>query len=254
MFYKSTGIVLRETDYKDADRILTVLTKEYGLVSLKARGVRRNSSVLKSACQLLTYSEFTWQEYKGKYTITEAMPLEQFREKNADIILLALCSYFAQVAETFSQEDWQNPDLLSLLLNSIYAVCSLKKNTQLVKTAFELRTACIAGYQPDLSGCDVCGCTFPEFFSITQGNLSCASCIVPDDGNIRVPVSEDMLRTMRYILSAPLKKLFSFSVDAKTLEKLNFLSEAYLSAQAECSFFTLDFYKSLFLRPENRYV
>ena len=59
MHTKTLGLVLRETEYKDADKLLTVLTQERGKVTMRARGVRSRSSRLKSGCQLLAYSEFT---------------------------------------------------------------------------------------------------------------------------------------------------------------------------------------------------
>lgn len=75
MFYITKGLVLREAEYKDNDKILSVLTEELGLVTVKARGVKRKNSRLKSGCQLLTYSEFTIFEKNGYYTVNEAEPL-----------------------------------------------------------------------------------------------------------------------------------------------------------------------------------
>ena len=62
MYKTFEGLVLRETEYRDADKLLTVLTRDAGKLTLKARGVRSNRSRLKGACQILTYSEFTVQE------------------------------------------------------------------------------------------------------------------------------------------------------------------------------------------------
>ena len=69
MFIKTEGIVLRETEINDADKLLDILSRDRGLLTVKARGVRRGSSPLKSACQLLALSEFTLQEYKGRLTV-----------------------------------------------------------------------------------------------------------------------------------------------------------------------------------------
>ena len=65
MYLKTQGLVLRVTEYRDSDAMLTVLTKEQGLMSFKARGVRSRRSQLKSACQLLCFSEFTLLERQG---------------------------------------------------------------------------------------------------------------------------------------------------------------------------------------------
>ena len=157
MDYLTTrGLVLRTTEYKETDRILTVLSADHGLLTMKARGVRSNRSKLKGACQLLTYAEFTVGEAHGFSSITEATAIEMFPELRTDIVLLSLASYFAQLAEVLSQEDAASPALLPLILNALYALAKLKKPPQLVKAATELRLAALAGYLPELSGCCVC--------------------------------------------------------------------------------------------------
>ena len=244
MDYLTTrGLVLRTTEYKETDRILTVLTAEDGLLTLKARGVRSNRSKLKGACQLLTYAEFTVSEARGFRFISEATAIEMFAGLRNDIVLLALGSYFAQLAEVLSQEDAASPALLSLILNALYALSKLQKPPRLVKAATELRLAAIAGYQPELSGCCVCGNPEPDRFSIAEGTLECAACRSGD--GVRMPLSPASLAAMRYILSCPDKKLFSFSISGAAEKELCDAAESYLLTQLERSFYTLDFYKSL---------
>ena len=241
MDYLTTrGLVLRTTEYKETDRILTVLSADHGLLTMKARGVRSNRSKLKGACQLLTYAEFTVGEAHGFSSITEATAIEMFPELRTDIVLLSLASYFAQLAEVLSQEDAASPALLPLILNALYA---LKKPPQLVKAATELRLAALAGYLPELSGCCVCGDPEPDRFSIADGTLECASCRASD--GVRMPLSAASLAAMRYIVSCPDKKLFSFALTGAAEKELCDAAESYLLTQLERSFYTLDFYKSL---------
>ncbi len=249
MYLKTQALVLREIAYKDADKLLTVLTRDYGKLTLRARGVRRQASPLKAACQLLALGEFTVFEYRGKSTINEAQALELFPEIRSDITALALGSYFAQVAEVLSQEDHPSPELLSLTLNALYALGRLQKPQLLVKAGFEWRAACLAGYQPDLSGCQVCGRTDPNRFSLRGGHLECAGCKM-DDG-IRLPVSSGVLAAMRYLTDCPAGRLFSFRLSGPSLEELNAITEGYLMTQLEQSFSALDFYKSLFEHIQN---
>ncbi len=247
MYEKTEGIVLRATEYKDSDKLLTVLTREHGKLTLRARGVKSGRSRSKAACQLLTYSEFTLSEKQGKYTITEAVVKEMFPELRGDIELLYLASYFAQVTDAVAQEEDASPELLSLLLNALYALAKLKKPQMLLKAAFELRLACVAGFLPDLRGCAVCGNPNPNRFNVTQGILQCAECRSDVTDGIRMPVSEGSLAAMRYIASADPKRLFSFSLSDGTLRELNGLTESYLTMRLERGFFTLDLYKSLFI-------
>lgn len=253
MFIKTEALVLRETEYKDHDKLLTLFTKEYGRLTARARGIKGKTSKLKAGCQLLCYSEFTLRDYQGYYFVQEAVPIQMFPALREDLELLSLGSYFAQAAEVISQEDVPNPELLSLHLNALYAVCELRLSQLLVKAAYELRLACLAGYEPYLECCPVCGNPTPDRFNVSKGVVQCAECHSTElsDG-LRLPVSPGVLAAMRYIASAPSKKLFSFSLPEAGLRQLNGLTEAFLSAQLERGFYTLDFYKSLTM--ENTYV
>lgn len=245
MFLKTDGLVVRQVNYKDNDQILTVLTKEHGLMTLKARGVRSRSSRLKGACQLLAYSEFTVFENRGFHTIDEANAIQMFPELRTDIELLSLASYFAQVAEVLSQEDMPNPELLSLTLNALYALCRRLCTPELVKAAFELRAACLGGYTPELSGCAVCGNPEPDRFDVRGGILCCASCSAGE--GLRLPVSPGSLAAMRYLVSCDAKRLFAFRLEGRAVKELCDLAETYLQTQLERGFYTLDFYKSLLM-------
>lgn len=245
MYLKTKGLVLREVAYKESDKILTVLTENYGKMTLKARGVRKVGSPLKAACQLLACGEFTIFEYRGMSTINEAQTIELFGELRKDLELLSLGTYFAQVAEVLSQEDAPTPELLSLTLNALYALGKLGREQLLVKAAFELRAACQAGFSPDLEGCRTCGNPQPDRFVLTDGCLECTGCRGGEE--IRLPVSAGALAAMRHITGCLPGKLFSFRLAADSLKELSGITESYLSTQLERSFSTLDFYKSLFL-------
>lgn len=244
------GLVLRVTTYNDTDALLTVLTQKYGKLTLKARGLRRKNSPLAATCQLLAYCEFTLFEYRGMYTINEAHIIELFQGLRSDIQKLSLGTYFLQVAEAISQEDISNPQLLSLVLNCLYALSNSDISEMMVKAAFELRSICLAGYTPDLSACGNCGSVYADRFDISEGRLECELCRDPASGGIRMPVSAGVLDAMRYICSCDIKRIFSFQVGEQTLTGLAQIAEGYLITQLECSFSTLDFYKALLLQVQ----
>ena len=230
---------------KENDLILNILTREQGLISAKARAVRTNRSHNKGACQLLCYSEFTITDYKGFSAISEANAIEMFPELRTDIELLSLASYFAQAAEVLSQEDAGSGEVLSLTLNALYALAKLRKPQDLVKAAFELRLACIGGYEPDLTGCAVCGRADCGRFLVSGGCLQCLECGLGE--GLSLPVSAGCLAAMRYITGCEGKRLFSFSLDGPARKELADVAETYLVTQLERGFYTLDFYKSLLL-------
>jgi len=247
MYLTIKGLILRVTNYNDHDAILSVLTHSHGKLTVKARGLRKKNSPLIAPCQLLAYSEFVLFEYKGMYTINEAHTVELFHGLRCDLQKLSLGSYFAQVSEVLSQEDQPNPELLSLVLNSLFALASLNAPEILVKSVFELRCASLAGYMPDMNGCIHCGNKMPDRFDVSTGHLECSSCRDQESDGIRMPVSAGILDAMRYICFCDPKQIFAFSVCEETLSALSQISELYLTTQLERGFSALDFYKTILL-------
>lgn len=244
MYLSVKGLVLRVSAYNDTDAILSLLTQEYGKLTVKARGLRRKNSPLIAPCQLLAFGEFTLFEYRGMYTINEASSIELFQELRKDLCKLSLGTYFAQVAEVLCLEDMPNPQLQSLTLNCLYALSKTDEPLDKVKAVFELRSACIAGYTPELSGCSCCGERNAEFLDLSAGMLECVKCRRGDAG-IRMPLNLGVLDAMRYICMCDPKKIFLFSLNDSSLEQLMQVTESYLLTQLERGFSTLDFYKSL---------
>ena len=250
MYLTIQGIVLRVSDYSDRDALLTVLTKKHGKLTLKARGLRRKNSPLAAVCQLLAYGEFTVFEYRGQYSINEAHVINLFQNLRSDLEHLSLASYFAQVTEVLSQEDYPTPELQSLLLNCLYGLSDLGLSSDQVKAVFELRAACLSGYTPDLFGCHVCGSQTPDRFDLSSGLLECHSCRDSASTGIRLPVTLGILDAMRYICFCDPKKLFSFRLNREEFQKLSELTEGFLTTQLERGFSALDYYKKLCFNHE----
>lgn len=245
MYVTVRGLVLRVTPYKETDAFVTLLTTDRGRLTVKARGLRRKNSPLIAPCQLLVFGEYTLFEYRDMFTIQEASTIELFLNLRNDLLKLALGTYFAKVANVISQEDMPSPELLSLVLNCLFALTKLPIPLSQIKAVFELRCACIAGYMPYLESCHRCGEPYPDRFDISEGRLECTKCRGFDADTIRLPVYGGMLECMRYICNCDEKKLFSFSANQETLDALSGVTESYLTTQLERGFSSLDFYKSL---------
>lgn len=243
----TAGLVLREVNYKEADKILTVLTPE-GKLTVTARGARRKGSRIAACTQLFAYSEMDLFTYRDRTSLNSGETTDIFSGLRKDIELMSLASYFMELLESVAQENEDSRELLSLALNSLYALDKLKKEQNIVKPAFELRLMCLAGFAPMVEECAVCAAQFPERarFNVTQGVLHCADCRQHLFGGISMPVGVGTLAAMRHIVSCDMKKIFSFTASEETLKELGDLSEAYIHAQLERGFHTLDFYKGLF--------
>lgn len=242
----TSGVVLRVTDTKETDRILTVLTADRGKIPLIARGARRKNSRLAAACQLPAYSELTIYKRGGWYMLDEASPLELFDALGRDIELLALASWFCELTEAVCAEEIPAPEMLSLLLNALYALCYTDRPSRLVKAAFQFRLMALAGFEPLADGCALCGRGDAEapMLDVQGGFVTCGGCRGPDAG-LRLPLTAGGLAALRHILSVEPKRLYSFTLEPGALAALDHAGEAFISAQLERGFRTLDYYKSL---------
>ena len=243
MFKTIKALVLREVRYKEADRILTLLSAEEGKLTVKARGALRKSSRTGAATQQLTYAEMTLFGNRGKWTVNEASVLEGFDGLRTDLEALALGSYFAECLEALSVEEQPDAELMQLGLNSLYALSRGLYDARLIKAAFEFRLMCLSGYAPDLSACAACGGEPADpVFQPAEGRVYCRAC--PHGGGTLV-LGPEALAAMRYLAAAPAKKLFSFSLGEEAAERLSLVAEQYLLRQTERRFGTLEYYKQI---------
>lgn len=240
------GLVIRETDFGESDRYITVLTEELGKIEVLCRGVRRKKGRLANAVALFCYSEFTL--FSGRrYTLNDAEIDTQFWGITGNIEHYALCCYFAELVNLATEEDQKVDDLLPMFLRALYALDRQNRQIQVVKAAFELRLAAALGYLPELNGCAVCGETECDIWSflLENGALVCKGCRKRVGGTY-FDVPQGVLDAMRYIVSCTGKKLFAFAVNGQTAQQLGVICERYLLYHLDIHCKTLDFYHSLF--------
>lgn len=236
------GLVLRETPYKEADVMLSVLTECGGKLSVLAKGAKRKGSRMTAAIQLFTYSEFSMYESNGRYTLNEAEPVEMFYGVRKDIVKLALASYFAEVLEQASDEETIDPELLRLGLNSLYAISETGIPLEKVKAVFELKVAQLSGYSPNLFFCGICNKNEQlSGFDIQNGSVVCEVC----GGKHHHVIDPAVLDAMRFVLNADVKHVFSFKINEKSMNIFSKITDAYLKTHFGRNFKTNAFYKSL---------
>lgn len=239
------GIVLRAVDTKESDKILTILTP-YGKLPVAAKGARSRKSRVTACTQLLAYSELTLSESRGWQYLSEGNTIELFEEVRKDIELLSLASYFAELTEAAVLEGVESGEILSLLLNALYALGNLKKTPALVKAAFEFKLMSLIGFEPLADACAYCGNPEPEdpVLDVREGVVCCGKCGRGERG-LSMPLSGGSLAALRRVLYGEAKRLYSFSLAGPDLKKLGDASETYVHTMLERGFKTLDFYKGL---------
>ena len=239
------GIVLRSVDTREADKILTVLTGEMGKLSVVAKGARSRRSRVTAATQFLAYSEMTLVESHNWQILAEASTIELFNGLRQDIAALSLASYFAELVDAVTYAELGAEEILPLFLNALYALGTLGYPPAVVKPAFEIKLMALSGFEPLLDRCAVCGAEeiAEPVLDVARGTLCCAGCA--QRGGLSMPLGSAGLAAMRHIVYGEAKRLYAFRVPEEDLRRLGHAAEAYVAAQLERGFRTLDFYKQI---------
>lgn len=243
---KHSGLIIRESDVGENDRIITLLTSDCGIIRAFARGSKKIKGKLFSSTRLFTYGDFVLYSGRDKYIVTEATRNTGFFARTVDIERLALAQYICELCSvTVPQEQPdESGEYLRLVLNTLYALDKTDKPLALIKPSFEFRMMSLLGYCPDVTGCAECGeDKGPMLFYPAEGCVLCNECSFAQLGGL--PLDMSALSALRYILTCDTERIFSFSIPEQSLINLENASEKYVVTQLERDFRTLDFYHSL---------
>lgn len=242
------GLVIRETDFGDADRYITVLTESGARIEVLCKGVRRRNSRMAAAVRLFCWSELTLYQGRGKYTLTDAALLHSFWGVTADMETYALCCYFTELTTAMTDENEETPQVTRLFLYALRAVADQKRDQKLVKAAFELRLMAESGFLPDLSVCGACQNPIEGtvYFSVREGVALDEACLRRLGGGDFVALPQGTYAAMAHILTCDVPRVFAFALGGASLDRLAGVCEKYALYYAERGFSSLEFYHSLF--------
>ena len=261
MTFATDGLITRIHDVGASDKLVNIITPERGRIGVMVKGGRSPNSKLTPISQLFTYGNYEIYEKNSMYWLRGGSISNSFYALSSDITKVALATYLCDLANELTDEDEECGELLRLLLNSLFLIGKGDRSDEIIKSAFEMRAAAISGYLPELFGCAYCHSEIADFMylDVMGGKLVCTDCQskrgvkVPkisrdfdDDPEVSIlcGMSPSTLTALRYIVSAPEKKLFSFDLkDADDLRDLSKATEAYILNHLGRSFDSLEFYK-----------
>ncbi len=246
MQIETNGLVILEKSVGESDRLVTILTREEGVVHAFAQQAKKIKSNKLSATQLFSYSRFTIFKGRDKYIIDDAQSIEVFFDLRRDIERLSLAQYFCELAGALAPQEAEAGDFLRLILNAFHFLCKGIKPNLLIKAIVEMRMLSLAGYMPDLVCCAGCSCYEADemYFLPRKGSIYCGDCFQPS-AEPMVKLSRGAMTGLRHTIYADFEKLFSFSLSTQGLKELSSASELYVLTTLERSFNTLDFYRQM---------
>ncbi len=238
------GLILKEQNIGEKDKLVTVLTRHNGLVRAFVRGAKSFKNRKNSATGMFCYSKLSLYKSKDSYIIDEAEPLETFFGLRDDLDKISLAQYFSELAISLVQEEEPAEEYLRLILNSLHFLSKGTMPNEQVKAITELRMMCIAGFMPNLIACERCGEyeTNTMYFDVEDGLLYCENCI---SSTALFGLDIGLVKALRHIAFSDFEKIYSFKMEDYAIPDLSYITEKYLLSKLQRNFKTLDFYNSI---------
>ena len=250
MQFTTDGLVIREVNVGDNDKMLTILTPERGRMGVMAKGSRSLKSQTLATAQLYTYGNYEIYEKGDFHWLRGGSVIEGFFGLRGDIEKIALAAYLADLAYEFTGEELPSVEILRMTLNAFYVLAGGLKPLAIVKGVYELRGAGFSGFMPELSHCAKCHGTEGDTFylDVMNGRMICSRCMRQKNNGLRtlwqmeqerggderersvlLPMSGSVWTAVRYALAALPERMFSFSLDgAEELRMFSKVAEEYL--------------------------
>lgn len=142
---KVDGIIIKVELVKEYDKILTVLTDDYGKINVYSFNSRRQKSSNISKTRLFCHSEFELKVINNKYNLVQSKLIESFDELSIDPVNVIYGSYFLELLDTITFENIDAYEHIKNLSTALKALIKNKMDKNLIRRVFELKSLCIEG-------------------------------------------------------------------------------------------------------------
>lgn len=195
---KVDAVILRHSDYGEADRLLTLFTREAGKLRAIAKGVRKMQS--RKAGHLEPFTQVTLMLAQGHdlWIVTQAEATELFQPLRESLPLIGYAGYVVELLDRFTYEEGQNWQLFQLLTETLKRLAS-EPDPFVPVHYYEMRLLDLMGFRPLLFECASCGKAIQaedQYFSAERGGVLCPDCGL--QVNVVRPISMDALRYLRH--------------------------------------------------------
>jgi DNA repair protein RecO (recombination protein O) len=177
--FRVEAVVLRHHDYGEADRLLTLYTRQLGKTRVLAKGARKIAS--RKAGHIEPFTQVKLQLARGRdmLLVTQADTVDAYLPLREDLILTTQASYVLELLDRFTYvDDTENPSTFRLLTDTLTRLAS-NDDPWLVIRYYEMRLLDYLGFRPQLVQCVNCGREIKaedQFFSFRAGGVICPRC------------------------------------------------------------------------------
>lgn len=237
---KQYCIVLRAVNYMESDKMLTLFSRTEGLMSARARGVRKMKSKLKPAAQPLCCGEYEFHEKAGRFTLTGATIKQEFYGIQSDYGKFAAASVLLELTERTLRLSGEYERIFITLIYSLYAMEKDLLKASCALSYFFAHIADVLGIFPQFEACPSCGRAAAEGVYTSGGRFLCGTCAQGKNG---IPLDEGAVTAIKVLLHVRPQKIEAAAMDGANYE--NILNALYivLCTQLGTSLKTFDYFK-----------
>jgi len=239
--YRLEGIVLRRSDFGEADRLLTLFSAERGKTRAIAKGARKPQSRKTGHVELFMRSKFLLAEGRDLDIVTQAEMVSAYPHLREDLVRATYASYAVELLDRFTVDEDPHRDLFDLLALALETL-DATNDPLLLARYYELRLLSLTGFQPRLFNCVSCGEAITEqdqFFSAELGGLLCPACGHADPRAI--PVSAVVVKVMRYLQTRQWPAVSQLRLRPAVLHEMERVLHDYLTHILERELKSADF-------------
>lgn len=216
------GIIINTKNYGDTSKILDILTKEYGVICVIAKGCKSLKSNLRSVTDKLTYATFTIYYKKEKLSIlSEASIINNFSNIKKDIEKISYASFLIDLTNQVYKQ-CEDASLYDLLISSLIKINN-NFNPLIITNILELKYLEYLGVMPTLDGCSICGSKNVVTLSSDKGGYLCSKCHTNE-----VIVSEKTIKLVRMYILVDINKIEKLDIKKEYVYQVNnFIDDYY---------------------------
>lgn len=233
--FRTEGIILKSFKLNEADKIVTIFTKDYGKIKGIVKGVRKTRSQFGSSMENLTIIKFLAYKGKNLITISQSEIINSFFPQSKDLSRYGLAINCSEIIDKLSAEEDLNLKLYDLFQNFLLLLKD-EQNPILLTESFKWKLLVILGYQPELRKCIHCHNLLNRekhyIFDIPKGGVSCFNCL-EEVGTYQVKVTDYLIRLLRRILVVDLADIHNKYLNQIILSELSKITDLFLKYHFE---------------------
>jgi DNA repair protein RecO (recombination protein O) len=240
--YTAEAVILRKVDYGEADRILTLLTRERGKVPAIAKSVRKSKSRMSGQLDVFAHGKMLLAEGKTMDVVTQFQRITENSALGSDLKRAAVASVVVEVADKIMEERHAAPEMFTLVVDALTHLSDRETPPLMELADFLMRILAELGYTPELLRCARCGGPLGEeglAFSALAGGVVCNGCSHHD-----MParaISSRSVKILRVLAAGDRELFFRLRLDEADNRAIESVLEAQLEHHLDRQLKSIDF-------------